>query len=522
MDASSKEDKEFESEFKDIAKSNPFRIRPENISQHMGWFGAYTLLNRMNKSNKTWGDKPYACKLSSVYYKESGSESGLTHPGNTLIWTGSETFSFLTCHYENTLDFSFYVTPFSVATWFGILLSAVIMNIAFVAFETLKNVRTGLQFAFCRFTLSAALNSSYTPPTWMTKRLCYRIIMVCWFGATLLLNNLYTSKAITGVTSPLAKRTIRSFEELTKFRFCEDCTPMEFATLISQANLPINEDHFHVYSTPVDEIGNNKQPQQTSKFGEALKGIYKVYSWKEKDKKLNLTSVKVTSFERAMGLFLRKDDKAFLPAKVGSNVLLSALSNIEKEVTQCEKRNVFVDPTEYVTAEYRYLSDQYHWINFTLSEEKVLWSQNFMVIFQDYGAGMQRDYRRLQESGILDHMNKYYRSILYLSRRKNTNRIKNDMPAKDQEKFKPSGMSSGFQTIFIIYAGAMLVSILVFLMEVGYETLEQKLIEFAWSMVARLQNFLVYIVWQSFNRMIAFVAFTVLMWIDEFVRFIGY
>jgi hypothetical protein len=264
MDASSKEDTEFESEFKDIAKSNPFRIRPENISQHMGWFGAYTLLNRMNKSNKTWGDKPYACKLSSVYYKESGSESGLTHPGNTLIWTGSETFSFLTCHYENTLDFSFYVTPFSVATWFGILLSAVIMNIAFVAFETLKNVRTGLQFAFCRFTLSAALNSSYTPPTWMTKRLCYRIIMVCWFGATLLLNNLYTSKAITGVTSPLAKRTIRSFEELTKFRFCEDCTPMEFATLISQANLPINEDHFRIYSTSVDEIGSNKQPQQTS------------------------------------------------------------------------------------------------------------------------------------------------------------------------------------------------------------------------------------------------------------------
>jgi hypothetical protein len=260
-----------------------------------------------------------------------------------------------------------------------------------------------------------------------------------------------------------------------------------------------------------------------AKFGEALKGIEKAYTWKEKDKKLNLNSVKVTSFERAMGLFLRKDDfDAFLPTKVGSNVLLSALSNIEKEVTQCEKKNVFVDPTEYVTAEYRYLSDQYHWINFTLSEEKVLWSQNFMVIFQDYGAGMQKDYRRLQESGILDHMNKYYRSILYLSRRNNTNHIKNAMPAEDQEKFKPSGMSSGFQTIFIIYAGAMLVSIMVFLVEVGYETLKQKIIDFAWSMVARLENFLVYIVLQSLNRMIAFVAFTLLMWIDEFLRFIGY
>jgi hypothetical protein len=537
MGASENEDTEFESQFKKIAKSNPFRIRPENISQHMGWFGAYTLLNRMNeRNNKTWGDKPYACKMSSVFYKESGGQSDLAHPGNTLIWTGSETFGFLTCHYENTLDFSFYVTPFSVATWFGILLSAVIMNIAFVAFETLKNVRTGLQFAFCRFTLSAALNSSYTPPTWMTKKLFYRIIMVCWFGATLLLNNLYTSKAITGVTSPLPKRTIRSFEELTKFRFCEDCTPREFVTLIREAKLPINEDDFHIYSTPLDEIRvGSKQPEQVSKFGEALKGIKKGYShsWNEKDKKLNLNSLKVTSFERAMGLFLKQgeDDKAFLPAEVGSNALLSALSNIEKEVTQCQKRNVFVDPTEYVTAEYRYLSDQYHWINFTLSEEKVLWSQNFMVIFQDYGAGMQRDYRRLQESGILDHMNKYYRNIMYLSRRNNTNRIKNDMktnrikndmPAEDEEKFKPSGMSSGFQTIFIIYAGAMLVSIMVFLVEVGYETLEQKIIEFAWSMVARLQNFLVYIVLQSFNRMIAFVAFTVLMWIDEFVRFLGY
>jgi hypothetical protein len=201
--------------------------------------------------------------LSSVYYKEPGSESGLTYPGNTLIWSGSETYGFLTCHYESTLDFSFYVTPFSVATWFGILLSAVIMNIAFVAFETLKNVRTGLQFAFARFTLSAALNSSYTPPTWMTKRMCYRIIMVCWFGATLLLNNLYTSKAITGVTSPLAKRTIRSFEELTKFRFCEDCTPTEFINLVKTANIPINEDHFHIYSTPLDEIRvGTKQPKQ--------------------------------------------------------------------------------------------------------------------------------------------------------------------------------------------------------------------------------------------------------------------
>jgi hypothetical protein len=51
--ASTKEDAEFESEFKKIAKLNPFRIRPENISQHMGWFAAYTLLNRNNKGNKT-------------------------------------------------------------------------------------------------------------------------------------------------------------------------------------------------------------------------------------------------------------------------------------------------------------------------------------------------------------------------------------------------------------------------------------------------------------------------------------
>jgi hypothetical protein len=58
-----------------------------------------------------------------------------------------------------------------------------------------------------------------------------------------------------------------------------------------------------------------------------------------------------------------------------NNALVGFLALIEEDVIQCTERKVYVDPTDYITDEYRYLSRNYHWITFTMSKDEFLWSQ---------------------------------------------------------------------------------------------------------------------------------------------------
>jgi hypothetical protein len=507
-------------EFGKIDLLNPFRVRPEQVLHYMRYFVAKFLMDRINHTLTSSGIE---CKLSEIYYRETGQDPAWKHPENTLTWSGSETFSFLTCHYQSKVDFSTYLTPFDLYVWLGILVTSICVTTAFVLFARVSKITPSFGSGFLFVVLSAAFGTSYSPPSRIAKKFWYRFIAISWFAVTLVLCNYYTSLAIAGVTSPLPKLSIYRFEQLSSFRYCRKCTSSDlFEFERNKENFPI-KDIFDLYSTPYDDDTVQAYESSESNFGHALQGIGKAYGDFESDpnhKRVN-DKVIMTSFESAMFPLMAKDSSSFFPKGLemrGSSTQSSIefFNKLEHEITQCDKRKVYVDPTQYVKAEYEYLSEQYYWLNFTLSHETVLWHQHFMVVFRDYGSGLQKIFRGLQESGILNHMNEYYRYVLYQGRRGYTQNVKDTTEEQKKDQFQPSGLSGSIQTVFYIYLALVGLCICTFIVELTHKSAKRNIIALGFKMVACSK-----LVYKLFVLILIFVVEVIILLLEGLCRFLG-
>jgi hypothetical protein len=519
-DEAIEEQKKLILEFEKINLLNPFRVKPEQVLPYMRYFVAKFLMDRINHTLTSSG---YGCKVSEIYYRETGQDPQWQHPENTLMWSGSETFSFLTCHYQSKVDFSTYLTPFDVYIWFFILVTLTCVTMAFVVFASVSKITPSFRSGFLFVVLSAAFGTSYSPPSRIAKKFWYRFIAICWFGVTLVLCNYYTSLAIAGVTSPLPKLSIYRFEQLTSFRHCRKCTASDWLEFkFSRDNIP-HDDLYDVYSTPYDDDTVQDYESSESNFGHALKGIERAYEHFESypnHKRVN-DKVIMSAFEAAMFSLMDRDPSSFFPKGLelqgsGTQRSVGFLNKLEKEITQCDKRKVYVDPTQYVKAEYEYLSEQYHWLNFTLSHETVLWHQHFMVIFRDYGSGLQKIYRGLQESGILNHMNEYYRYVLYQGRRGYTQNVKDTTDEQKKDPFQPSGMSGSIQTVFYIYLAMVGLCICTFIVELTHESAKRNIIALGFKMVACSK-----LVYKLFVIILIFVVEVIILLLEGLCRVLG-
>jgi hypothetical protein len=92
---------------------------------------------------------------------------------------------------------------------------------------------------------------------------------------------------------------------------------------------------------------------------------------------------------------------------------------------------------------------------------------------------------RLQESGILDHMNAYYRDLMYRNRRRNTRNHKRSLENEEgsQGGFEPSKLSGSIQTVFYIYLMCMAVCICVFAMEVASRYIKRRIVAWAYRVI---------------------------------------
>jgi hypothetical protein len=195
---------------------------------------------------------------------------------------------------------------------------------------------------------------------------------------------------------------------------------------------------------------------------------------------------------------LNRKDKTFTPKKLSGGYkseseFLDLLSRIEREIAQCQGK-AYVDPTQTVLAEYRYLSQHYDWIPFKVSSEQVLWHQYFMAFENEFDSKMPANYLALQASGIVDHLKKNYRETLYRKRMKTTQHFtKTERPDRPE----PVKLTGNIQTVFYVYGALVGVCLLAFCLEMaGPVSRRTALVYDRWI----VQGYLRETLWQGFDK----------------------
>jgi hypothetical protein len=211
----------------------------------------------------------------------------------------------------------------------------------------------------------------------LSKVFWYRIILVAWLLATIVLSNGYTGTAISGVISPLPANSITRFDELTSTRICNPPEiPCELHVIFEKveewSSEPV-DGRFQIYSTLINDDMSAEEEWVNTKFGSQLtKEFYDDMISNYQPQEMKLTKLQI-----AMIPLVSRRSKMFVPGaipnfKADESDYVDYLSRIEYEMSKCQDK-VYVDPTEYVMEEFRYLKEHYKWKNFRVSSEKIFW-----------------------------------------------------------------------------------------------------------------------------------------------------
>jgi hypothetical protein len=425
------------------------------------------ILFEQSNSTVQYGDNK--CRVSRLRIHQLSWGFNTKAPGNKVIWSGSSSFTFLTCHTEEGgINFDTYLAPFDLSAWIGIMVAALVTHFAFATFAWHDNIRPIFHFSFSHLILSWLLSFSYSPSKSISKHFWYRVISVAWFFASFVLGLMYTSFAITGVTMPLPRGNISTFKELTNFRVCKDnqCTEDEFHDFMQSNGLKDEGWKFDFYSTPIFQANLSLVSFEETHFGEEIFELKKVYDYTKNDTFWN--GIVLSDFLNSMlPLVFRETKRSMVNNKQPKDTLLAMLSEIEKEIVKCQ-RKVYVDRTESVLEEYNYLSKHYKWLKFKVSEERELWSHYYLVLERDFGSEMSKTYNALLEAGIIGHMENSYRNVVRQKRFKHTLKNKHAFTEKEQSEFQPSSMTGNIKTLFFIFLLMSALSIVVFILEMTW------------------------------------------------------
>jgi hypothetical protein len=462
-------------ELKGMNMSNPFDVQSEDLALYIKYFAMKFILDETNSNLK--GNESN-CEMGTIYYRQTRKEDKWRPRDANYILGGVESFSYLTCHTTTKISFESYIVPFDIYTWIGILVSLAGMIVPIAVFE--RNYANAAQrlslLEHLSVFVTTALNSCYPFPRVASQYVWYRVMAMAWFFAVLVLSNHYTSIAISDLTKSLPNQSISTFNDLVEFRACNPpsspCKTEELKEHLS-TEMPFPwEQKFKIYSTPVNEQNFGQVEWYFLKFGMKIR--------ESLQKKIFLPpaehrpEIDLSPSEISLLSLVKLHPESFIPKGLidqggwGDTDLTSFLSAIEEDLIECEYK-VYADPTENIEAEYGYLSRHYHWLNFKVSEEKILFEEHYMGFQGDFGHTMSKTYRVLQESGILNHMKKYYREHLYRKRLNFTRTLKRKISDSTQDVDQPTKLSGSIQTVFYIYLALIGICYIVFGFEMQFE-----------------------------------------------------
>jgi hypothetical protein len=458
-------------------------------------YEAHLLSEIMMHANATWiynpptsitttGQRIFAGRLdmvSTLHFANS----------NDFILTSADSMRFLTCYSRPILSFKLYVDPFEVSTW--IWISTTVIVIAILIHLMLKIKRTKNTFSPTFYLLRMLLDQADegSVPNVLKISQAFRLTIALWLLSLVLLSNVYLSKVIAQLNSPVRSGKLDYYKDIVcpwsdadsarGFRVVLHelllfWTNPRYVSGYTKNATNNREDCFSLLSGPMKpfsswEMGKGQVP---SNYGFPyrllrLSEVVLVRIWRKEvaNKLQNKTSQpddhtimrKIFSSWLPVHRFYPRN----LPAVAASRRKhLFTESMIENEIVQCRKA-VFLGDEFSVSAEFDYLRANYDRVPFQTGSVDHLGRLAGWAFEHPGKSPMPGILQQFVERGILEHFSRNARHNKYLKRKQGTQEILRDGV---ESRVKPLNLEGSIQTIFILWAALLTSGIAIWLSEI--------------------------------------------------------
>ncbi|CAL8147096.1 unnamed protein product [Orchesella dallaii] len=383
----------------------------------------------------------------------------------TQVWktfvVSSEGYNFITCYSNDYLSISYYFQPFQVELWIALLVYLPILSVLTHFLLVIKKCNKS-DFNSYFFAYSSMLEHCYYVPDYLFEMEWVRIVLGLWLLISCIFTNAYKGIAITGVTAPAEKASVKTFTELV-----DD-------NITTESEIDMNSDdpykplRFRIL-TPF-----TVENLESWKRGEWDLSLKDTFSYVENATYLNydepirrrletadyLTFLidtaneywkLVTKMSSCFGMLdnnlypLEGFSKEELPV-IKACRLVYKLSNpkryivpereldipqysksydtaIERELVDCDKRVVYVDYEEKISREETYLSGHYHSKTFFKGNQSFLVDWTVWQFDNGRGSRVPLIFQLLIENGIYKKLESFYKNRVYFGLRQEYTRM---------------------------------------------------------------------------------------------------
>lgn len=380
-------------------------------------------------------------------------------------------YNFLTCYSYEYQSWKFYLEPFQMELWIALVVYLTIFAIFIHATLVLRNKNKSDFNAFI-YAYSTMVEYAYGVPDYVFKVHTLKLLIGSWLLLSVIFTNAYKGIAITGVTSPHAKSSLRWFYDLLGDKMLSpetlsqntDNKSLEFVIFPSLSNEMLNYwgnvSHDFEYrddgniileeTSYVPFYAENKKAFTKAFYDFALLVINKTFEYeKSRELKLIVELGKMSSY----AIPARGNE-----SKYSDNYLVA----LERQITNCTEKLLYVDDEKKIDREMDYLSRHYHYATFFKGNQSLFTDFVTWQFDNPRGSKLITIFRKFLENGIYHQLEWFYNRQDFSGLRLQFTR------SNVNSKFEPvKGLDiySNIQTIFYVYLCGILNTIFLFSVE---------------------------------------------------------
>ncbi|CAL8136920.1 unnamed protein product [Orchesella dallaii] len=397
----------------------------------------------------------------------------------------SEGYNFITCYSTDRLKFSYYFEPFQIELWIALLVYLPILSVLTHLLLVIKKCNKS-DFNAYFFAYSSMIEYCYYVPDYLFRMHSVRIVLGLWLLISCIFTNAYKGLAITGVTAPPEKTSVKTMAELVddnfdvmdyndsdfdagvyRFKILTSLT-VEYLDAWKTGEWDVNS-YINTYKTDVDLIevdgveyfpfaveSQNEFFKLMSKMKERLVVWYNDMSPLESFQKNDRPHIRALRLYERLSSFMRY----FVPKREVEPPQFSKSYEIaiERELVGGDEQIAYIDYEEKVKREHDYLTGHYHHKTFFIGNQSFLKEWTVWQFDNGRGSRLPAIFQLLVENGIYNQLKSFYENIEFFGVRNEYTRIQ--AFKTKYERVKKLNLQSNLQTVFYMFLSGILISIL--------------------------------------------------------------
>jgi hypothetical protein len=485
--------------------NNQFNGDKMGNKNHLINYEEHILSEMMRHSNCTWishqSPPPINTWTGQIIFARGMDIASTLHSDNYIhltLTSSTDSMRFLTCYSTPFLSFNLYFDPFEISTWIGIFTIIFIIAILLHIFM-LKKIKTPANrtptssFSPTFYLLSTLFDQADedTVPKGLRFSQTFRFAIAIWLLSLVLLSNIYLSKVIAQLNSPLRSGKLDYYKNIV----CPWSDAAKSPGRAPRLSLVLYE-LWIFWWTPssISDYVRNHTTNYEGKCSSLLSAPMKPFSLWERgikggqdeafkyvfpyllstligdvvlqtrrkeidDKRQNKTIQTDDTIVRKMfsswlpaHRFFPRDPPPIVTSQYKE--LWFTESVIENELVQCRKSALIGDESS-VSAEFDYLRKNYEGAPFQTGSVDYLGRLAGWGFQHPGNSPMPGILRQFVERGILGQLARSARITKYLKRRQGTKNILRNTIGGRKSRAKPLELGGSIQTIFIVWAALL-------------------------------------------------------------------